>query len=148
MKASSKWVSGIVLGAVIAVLAIAPVLKAAPPASGKFTLPFDAQWGEKMALPTGEYTYSVNHLSSNGLIWVYRGKQAVGIVIPQVFETEEIGSKNPELVLIRHDGKTSVRALRLPGVGTFYFHLPKELNTLVTEQPRLIETVTVQVNGD
>ncbi|MGA9630369.1 MAG: hypothetical protein WA369_09770 [Candidatus Acidiferrales bacterium] len=54
----------------------------------------------------------------------------------------------PELVCIRHDGKVSVRALKLPRVGTFYFALPKDLKALVAQQPQLIETVQVEARGE
>jgi hypothetical protein len=147
MKASWKWVSGVVLVAVIALVMIAPGLHAGPAARGKFTMPFDAQWG-RTTLRTGDYTFSVNHITSNGTILVYRGTQAMGIVLPQEFNDRENQSKNPELVCIRHDGIVTVRALRLPNVGTFYFSLPKELKTLVAQQPELIETISVEVSAD
>jgi len=146
MKGSCKWVSGVVLSAVIAFAAIAPGLQASPAASFGFKLPFDAQWG-KIALPTGDYTFSVDHFASNGMITVYRGEQAVATFHPQVFEGRERESKNAELVFIRHDGKVTVRALRFPGFGTFYFSLPKELKVLVAQHPQLIETVSIEANG-
>jgi hypothetical protein len=55
---------------------------------------------------------------------------------------------SPVLICIRHDGNVSVRALRLPNVGTFYFSLPKDLQTLIARQPELIETVSLEVSGD
>jgi hypothetical protein len=147
MTGSRKRVSGVVLTAVIALGTIAPALLAGPSTQGKFQLPFDAHWG-KMALPSGDYTFSVEQASLRGMIAVYHDGQAVGRAIPQVFSGTETQSKNPVLVCIRHDGEVAVRALRLPGVGTFYFPLPKGLNTLVTQQPQLIQTVSIQVNGN
>jgi len=52
------------------------------------------------------------------------------------------------LVCIRQHGNVTVRALRLPHVGTFYFSLPKQLTVLVAQQPELIETVSVEVSAD
>jgi hypothetical protein len=147
MKVSWKCFSGVVLTAVIALAMIAPGLHAGPAARGKFTMPFDAQWG-RTTLRTGDYTFSVNHITSNGMIFVYRGSQAVGLMHPQMFNDSDNHSKNPELVCIRHDGIVTVRALRLPNVGTFYFSLPKELKTLVAQQPELIETISVKVSAD
>jgi len=126
---------------------IVPGLQAGPAAAGKFKLPFDARW-EKIGLPTGDYTFSVDHITLNGTILVYRGTEAVGIVHPQMFNGDENRSKNSELVCIRHDGKVTVRALRLPNAGTFYFPLPNELKALVAQQPQLIETVSIEVSGD
>jgi hypothetical protein len=147
MKVSWKCFSGVVLTAVIALAMIAPGLHAGPAARGKFTMPFDAHWG-RTTLRTGDYTFSVNHITSDGTILVYRGTQAMGIVLPQEFNDRDNQSKNPELVCIRHDGIVTVRALRLPNVGTFYFSLPKELKTLVAQQPELIETISVEVSAD
>jgi hypothetical protein len=147
MEGSRKWVSGVVLSAVIAFAVIAPGLQASPAAALGFKLPFDAQWGEK-ALPTGDYTFLVDHFSSNGMIFVYRGGQAVGIFHPQIFEGLESQSKRAELVCIRHDGNVTVQALRLPHAGTFYFYLPKELKALVAQDPKLIETVSIEASGN
>jgi hypothetical protein len=147
MKVSWKCFSGVVLTAVIALAMIAPGLHAGPAARGKFTMPFDAHWG-RTTLRTGDYTFSVNHITSDGTILVYRGTQAMGIVLPQEFNDRDNQSKNPELVCIRHDGIVTVRALRLPHAGTFYFSLPKELKTLVAQQPELIETISVEVSAD
>jgi hypothetical protein len=147
MKSSWSRVSGVALLAAIAFIAFAPGLHAGPANKGKFNLPFDAKWG-MVALPTGEYAFSVDHNALDGTILVYRGSETLGVVRAQMFDDRENQSKNPELVCIRHDGKVMVRALRLPGVGTFYFPLPKELKTLVTQQPQLIETVSVEVRGD
>jgi hypothetical protein len=147
MKESWKWISAVAVSALIALLMIAPGLRAGANAKGKFTLPFEAKWG-MVALSTGDYKFSVDHIDLDGSILVTRGAQTVGILHAQAFDERENQSKNPELVCIRHDGKVTVRALRLPEVGTFYFALPKELKTLVAQQPQLIETVSVQVSGE
>jgi hypothetical protein len=149
MKGSWKRVAGIVLSLVIAFGVVAPGMQAAPSSGGKFKLPFDVQLGEKMALPTGDYTFSVDRsVGSYGTVFVYRGKQVVGMVLPQTFDGGASQSEKPELVCIRHDGKVTARALRLPQVGTFYFPLPKDLKVLVAQQPQLIETVSIEVSGE
>jgi len=114
---------------------------------GEVQLPFDAKWGA-VALPTGDYTFSVDHLASNGVVVVYRESQAVGYVRTEMLDSHENQRKTPALLCIRHDGKITVRALQLPTIGTFYFPLPKELNALVAQQPGLIETVSVEVSGE
>ncbi|MFZ0784590.1 MAG: hypothetical protein WAM67_02295 [Candidatus Acidiferrales bacterium] len=147
MKSVWKAVSGVALAAVLAFGMIAPGLQAGTAARGEFNMPFNAQW-ERLGLSTGDYTFSVDHGTLNGTIVVYHGSQAVGMVRPQSFESGENQAKNPELVCIRHDGKVSVRALKLPRVGTFYFALPKDLKALVAQQPQLIETVHLEVRGE
>ena len=134
------------LAAVVTSVMVATALHAGPGASGRFKLPFDAQMGT-VALPTGNYSFLVDGLSSDGKILVYRENQAVGILRPQTFSENGHQSKNPALLCIRHDGHVAIRALRLPNVGTFYFSLPKELSVLVAQQPQLIETISVEVNG-
>jgi hypothetical protein len=147
MKGSRARVSGVVVIAVVMFGMVATVLHAGPAASGRFKLPFDAQMG-MMALPTGNYSYTVDGLSLDGKIVVYRENQALGILRAQTFSENGNQSKNPALLCIRHDGKVAIRALRLPRVGTFYFSLPKDLNVLMAQQPQLIETVSIEVSGD
>jgi hypothetical protein len=146
MNGSWKRVAGFVLIAAIAFGMIAPGLYAGPALSIAFKLPFDAKLGT-MALPTGDYTLSIDDMTKNGMIRVYRGTQSAGMLFAQSFESRENQSNDAKLICIRRDGKVTVRALQLPGFGTFYFHLSKELQTLVAQQPQLIETVTVAVNG-
>jgi len=149
MKDTWKRLAGVVLSAVVAFGVIAPGLQAFPSAEGRFKLAFDVQLGDRMALPAGAYTFSVDrHAGSYGTIAVYRGNQVVGTVLPQVFDRRESQDTKPELVCIRHDGKVTVQALRLPEVGTFYFSLPKELKVLEAQQPELIETLSVKVSGE
>jgi hypothetical protein len=145
MRASWMRVSGLVLMAVIAFGMIATGLQAGPAPVGKFKLPFDARL-QGIALPTGDYTFSLDHVS--GTVFIYRGNQAVGLVRAQVFDSHENQSENPALVCIRHDGNVTVRALRLSKGGTFYFSLPKELKALVAQQPQLIQTISVEVRGE
>ncbi len=145
MKDLRKWVPGFLLIAVFAFGMIAPGLQAESVAVGKFKLPFNAQL-EKIALPIGDYTFSIDHL--DGTIIVYQGSTPLGILRPQLFDNYQDQGKNPVLICIRHDGNVTVRALRLPKVGTFYFSLPKELRGLMARQPKLVETVSVQVTGE
>ncbi len=136
------------LVAVIAIGAIASGLQAGPSAEGRFKLPFDAQAG-KMTLSTGDYTFSVDRADgSYGLIHIYRGTESVGVMVPQELEFYHGQRQNAALLCIRHDGKVTVRALRLPNIGTYYFQMPKGLQTLVAQQPQTIETVPVQVSGE
>jgi hypothetical protein len=147
MRVSWKKVVWVALLAVVVFGGVAAKLQARPATMGKFTLPFDAQWG-MVSLPAGEYAFAVDHMSPNGTIFVYRGTEAVGIVRPQELENGGDPSAPGQLLCMRHGGKYTVRALALPQVGTFYFSLPEDLNSLVAQQPRLIETVSIQVSGE
>jgi len=147
MRGSWKRISEVVVMAVFAFGIIAPVLQAGSAAAGKFKLPFDAQFGN-LTLPRGDYEFRVDGLALNGKIVILQANRPVGMVHPQLFSDQEDQNKKPVLLCIRHDGNTTVRALRLPNVGTFYFSLPKELEVLVAQQPQLIQTVSVEVVGD
>ena len=147
MKISCMRVAGFVLVAVLSYGMISPSLHAGPVAEGKFKLPFDAQFG-KMALPKGDYSFSIEGLSLTGNVLILHESRPVGFVRPQSFNDREAQNKVPVLVCIRHDGNVTVRALRLPHVGTFYFPLAKDLSVLAAQQPQLIETVSVEVSGD
>ena len=148
MKVSRRSILWGALSAVLAIAAIMPGLQAGPATAGRFKLQFDAQVG-KTALPTGDYTFSVDRsIGSYGVIIVYREGQALGMVVPQTLDRYKGQGLSPELLCVRHDGKVTVRALRLPNIGTYYFQMPKNLQTLVAQQPQLIETVPVQVSGE
>lgn len=147
MKSPWKSVSGFVLSAVVALVMMAPSVQAGPAAQDRFTLPFDAQWG-KVTLPIGSYTLSIDRLGLNGKVLISQGSKGIEMVLPQSFDYTQNQSKKAELVCIRHDGVVTVRALRLPEVGTFYFALPKNLATMMAEQPQMVETVSVEVSGE
>lgn len=118
-----------------------------PVTRGKFTMPFNAEMGT-LAVSTGEYTFSVNRLAADGLVSIYQGTKGIAMLHAESFSPYEAQGDNPVFIFVRHDGNTTLRALRLPRAGTFYFPLPKGLKNLIAEQPQLIETVAVQVSGD
>lgn len=148
MKGSWKKVAVFVFVVAITFAMGSLELQAGPAsARGNFELPFDASLG-KVSLAPGNYTYSVNQLALDGTISIYQGTTAVAMLRAQSFSSDERQGVNPVLLFVRHDGNITLRALRLPKAGTFYFALPKELRNLVAQQPQLIETIPVQVSGD
>ncbi len=149
MKCSSKGILWLALAAAITIGAIIPGLQAEPSAVARFKLPFEAQVGATV-LPAGDYTLSIDGTGgAYGTIVMYREGRALGFMVPQNFDIYRGQDEKPAALLcIRHDGKVTVRALRLPKVGTYYFQLPKELKMLVAQQPELVETVPVQVSGE
>jgi hypothetical protein len=146
MNSSQKKAAGLMLSVLIAFGVIAANLHAAP-AQGRFTLPFDVQWGN-LALQTGDYTFSLDHLTSTGTVIVYRGAKAVGFVHPETLENMQNQSEKPVLLCMRHDGKVTVRALRLPNVGTLVFPVSKELTLLAAQQPQRVESLSIEVTGE
>jgi hypothetical protein len=116
-------------------------------AQGAFKLPFTANVGN-ITLTAGDYTFSVDEMSRNGKITIYQGTQAVGMLFAQSFSIYDDKSPYPVLLFVRHDGNATLRALKFPRAGTFYFTLPKEMNTLIAQQPQLVETIQVQASGN
>ena len=147
MKLSWKKTLGSAVFAILAFALVSANVQARPATQGHFVLPYEAQWGS-ITLPAGDYTFSIDHLSMNGSILLYRGTQSAGVVRWQSMEGAPNQSSSGQLLFIRHEGKATVRALELPEVGTLYFSLPKDMKTLVAQQPELIEAVTVQVGGE
>jgi hypothetical protein len=147
MKGPWSRVLGIALGAVIACAVVAPRLHAGPEVQGKFTLPFNAKWG-KISLPAGDYTLAVNRNNSMVTVVIAQSGRNVGVTLPEIFDYTENKSKTAELVCVRHNGMVTVRELRLPQIGTYYFPLPKELTMQAAQQPQMIETVAVQSVGE
>lgn len=116
-------------------------------ARGRFKLPFDAKF-QKVDLPSGDYTFAVNHLAMNGIVSIYQGTNSLGMFRVQSFNTSENKGENPVLIFVRHNGTTALRALTFPRAGTLYFALPKDLQNLYAHQPQLIETLSVQAWGN
>jgi hypothetical protein len=146
MRVSWKKILGCTFVLAVAVAMALPGLQAGPIAGGKFKLPFDAKLGA-VTLPTGEYTFAVDHASFNSSVYIYQDGRGRGIVRPQSFNGQLSHNEGAVLVCVRHDGNTAVRALKLPEIGTYYFELPKDMKTLVAEQPQLLETITVEATG-
>ena len=147
MSLSWKKAVAFVFVAVIALGMSLPSLQAGSVASGKFKVPFDANL-DKIALPSGEYRFAVDHLAINGIVTIYQDTKVVALMHAQSFSSYDKQGEKPVLVFVRHDGNTALRALRFPGAGTYYFPLPKGLKVLSAKQPQLLETISVEVSGD
>lgn len=148
MKGFGRSMLLVAISAAIAIGMSASRSQAGQTSVGTFQLAFDVQVGNK-TLPTGDYSFSFDRSEgSYGVVHLYRGTQSVGMMLPQMLDGDKGQGDKPVLVGIRHDGKVAVRALRLPQVGTLYFPLPKDLKTLVAQQPELIQTVSIQVSGE
>ena len=147
VKLSWKKSTGLVL--VVAMFGMLSAgLQAEPSIGGKFKLPFDVKFGT-ITLPSGDYTFSLDHRGMvNSSFIVYRGVHAVGIVQPEQFNSNEMQNAAPVLICLRHGGNVTVRALKLPHVGTYYFPLSKDTKNVVAKnQPELLETVAIEISG-
>lgn len=147
MKGSRKKIVAFVFVVAIAFGVGLSELHAWPVTKGTFKMPFDADMGMK-TVSTGDYSFYVNKVAADGMISIYQGTKGVVMLRAESFSPYEDKSEKPVLIFVRHDGIATLRALKLPEAGTFYFTLPKQLKNLVAQQPQMIETVSVQVSGD
>jgi hypothetical protein len=90
---------------------------------GKFTLPFQARWGQA-TLPAGDYSFKLDSVDPTLPLAIYRGRNCVGMIVAQSYEKTYSG--NAELTV----EQSTVRTLRLPEIGIilqFAPHRPKQL---------------------
>lgn len=111
-----------------------------------FTLSFDAQWG-LVKLSAGTYSFTLDDAIHAHQVILSQGTRYVGIVPYAEFSDEKKANLQPSLLCVRHDSTFSVRALRLPQLGTFYYSVPKDKNKTVAQSPELIQDVPVILGG-
>ncbi|MDE3180686.1 MAG: hypothetical protein KGM47_13630 [Acidobacteriota bacterium] len=93
---------------------------------GKFTLPFDAQWGDAV-LPAGAYRFTI--VSSFGSVRYLdvRGKQASAFILPSGTENGT-SAGNSHLTAVTIGGKHFVQRMEFKeGKVAFEFRLPKNV---------------------
>jgi len=96
---------------------------------GKFTLPFEARWGQA-TLPAGEYTFSVDGMGPNCTLHLSRGTQNVAMIVAS--GQYESYSGPAELSVVRG----TVRALSLPEIGMVYQYARPQPKHLTAPEER------------
>lgn len=143
----SKPVLKLLFGAVLMLVVLAvPARPQAYLSSGTFSLPFDAQWGS-VKLPAGTYSFDVEDAIHSHQVLVRQGIRYVGIVPQSEFSDDNKTNLQASLLCVRHGSSFSVRALRLPEIGTYYYATPKQKNQTVAQKPELIQDVPVILGG-
>ncbi|MGH9405358.1 MAG: hypothetical protein ACRD3D_05910 [Terriglobia bacterium] len=89
--------------------------------AGTFTLPFEARWGSAI-LPAGNYSFTLDHAGSGGILQVSRGTKGVALIQSQSYSTESSGRS--ELTVVRNSAGTTVRDLSLPAIGEVLHYAP------------------------
>lgn len=95
-------------------------------ANGKFSLPFQAQWGN-VTMPAGNYTFSLYEFASGGSLMVRIHGEAKGSAHGYVLTEAQNSTRAPEneLLCIHNGNKEIVSALVLPTMGkSFTFKVP------------------------
>jgi hypothetical protein len=114
---------------------------------GRFTLPFQARWGQVVLSP-GEYSFTLDHGVVGGKVTIWReGKQGVGFVPTQAIYTGQTVDHS-ELILVRSGGTYAVRAVRMAELGlTLEYSVPKTGMQLITQAPQLLQRIPVTMGG-
>ena len=104
-------------------LCVSPSLGKAQEFHGKFTLPFEAQWGAAV-LPPGDYTFSITSISPHTVFLRGEGKNA--IIRPFPMPEEKVSSDQSKLTLVDNGGRYVVRSLEAAELGeTFEYPVAK-----------------------
>ena len=116
------------IGCLAVVAALSAGLASAQVVTGQFTLPFAANWGIA-TLPAGDYTFTLDHTSLEGMIKLYQGTKAVALIKCQGFNpyADRTGGSALIVTADRAGGSPTVRSLRLAEAGVFSYmaHRPK-----------------------
>jgi hypothetical protein len=88
--------------------------------AGKFTLPFEAHWGQA-TLPAGDYSFWMEK-GPVAKIQVFRENKGVAFVVDRGYDTET--SAGMSLTVVWYGAGYSVRDLNLPGIGKVLHYAP------------------------
>ena len=119
-------------------------------AVGKFTLPFEATWGNAV-LPVGHYSFRVTHTagSSSMFIAVKSGPKLVALVMASSV-SESKPSDDNALVAVRNGGQHSIQLLKLGCIGQTYTYMPPKgaKPSLIAQGSRLVEHIPITIAGE
>ena len=143
---SSRMVKNLAL-ALVGVFIFAGAVNAQEPAcQGKFTLPFEAQWGG-VTLPAGGYAFTLNSTAvGSRVVTVVRDQQKVAIVMAQARSQGD--SARASALIVRHSGgRARIDSLHLIELGDFFFSAPKAEGSQIASAPQLIQRIPVFTSG-
>ena len=89
--------------------------------TGKFTLPREVHWGTAV-LPAGDYTLSVDHTTSNGIVTIRQGRKNVAMMLSQGVDTTGVAGGSSLLIV-----GDRIQSLHLAPAGvTYHYAVPKK----------------------
>ena len=109
--------------------------------AGKFTLPFEARWGQTI-LPAGDYTYTLDSTTLSGILTVRGDTKAVMIMAGSIAQRKT--SDHSHLTVLRTGTSGRVRSLYLghPGLE-FHYPIPKAEQQFIAREPVLNQRVPI-----
>ena len=113
--------------------------------AGKFTLPFEAHWGQA-TLPAGDYFLTLER-GPGALVQIFHaGGKGAGIVLDRGYSAETSGSMS--LTVVRNSAGYSVCDLNLPEIGKVLHYAPtKPARIPATEERKIAQLIPVTIPG-
>jgi hypothetical protein len=110
---------------------------------GAFTLPFEAHWGATKLSP-GNYSFTVDSAAGPRVVTLFRGRNAVVMILSQVQGDEKSGRS--ELIVVRNDAGFSVRELDMPQIGMALRYRPYKLRrNKASEEGEIAQVIPVSL---
>jgi hypothetical protein len=112
---------------------------------GRFTLPFEAQWGTT-TLAAGDYAFTLGSLREPTIAKIQQGKRNIALVMSQGHDRGD--SKASALIVSRSGGHARIHALHLAELGwDLFYGAPKAEGQEMVSAPQLIQRIPVLTNG-
>ena len=97
-------------------------LASAQTLTGKFTLPFEAHWGQTN-LPAGDYSFTLDQAGRGGKVQIFHGAESVAYLVNRSFDAASSGKMS--LVVVRRSDGNYVQDLNLPEIGVIFHYAPQ-----------------------
>ena len=112
--------------AVLALGALATCGNAQNAYQGKFTLPFEAHWGN-VTLPAGDYTFALRSASAPYVLHIQGGATFTNTFIMAITADPRVVSGHAQLNLVDIAGAQSIETFEAPELGlTFSYSTPSQ----------------------
>jgi hypothetical protein len=135
------WLKVLILTIFVACLSAG--LASAQDYSGKFTLPFEVQWGSA-TLPAGEYSFRIDTAAAPYVAKIY-GKDSGVLILAKTFSNASAPERS-ELIIGRSEGKRTVHALCLRELGVVFSYgksQPQQMTLAQVTFPVLLRRASV-----
>ena len=143
---SSRMVRNLVLTLAGAFIFAGTLSAQEPACEGRFTLPFDAQWGD-VTLPTGDYAFRLESTAlGSHIVTVVQGQRRVAMVMAQA-KSQGDSARASALIVTRSGGHARIDALHLVELSDFFFSAPKAKGLQTASAPQLIQRIPVSTKG-
>jgi hypothetical protein len=130
------------VGVALLVSSLGASLARAQEYAGKFSLPFEARWGQA-TLPAGDYSFRLDKSLSNGTIQLSHAMKPMGFIKADAHDLSQSGQNS--LVLVKTETGKCVRELRLPEIGVVLRYAPAPQRSYKPAERERIAKIVVPV---